>query len=601
MACTKLPKNKRHPCCKNNEVGKTHFFCFGGNKHKQKMSHKEDLADTEMDDATSSPRRSRRKKVTRALYHETDEPTGLDDQTLQIVYKLGETAWSDDELTQFYESYSIDKAHVHVATRSKEQIQALIDLHGGSAVLDTLTEKEFVPLHKQIVAKYDVPLSPSRKRKTPTRKRPDLFLNLETTPTSPNNTSSTTTSTSHISTPTSAKRKLKSLTDDEIVYKHHPRKQKFDLVLPMDAQIALQAVPPTPVTEERTKSLPAKLRGKAQVVTSGVIVSNSARVPVQVLNDDDEQTATATLPNVEQASQKLYKAIQISKMRQFCVCEWFYPSIDFFYYEKSEFLEFAKITLPELPINEFMKKRDWNYIRGKLGKPRRLSQAYLSEEKQKMHTFRQAVRLYYKLHIYKAEADSLDADDDSDATKRNLEFDMLSILDDYDIPAPLQPGEKVLIRSLDGNHIYSGTVLDTRHNYLAIDKKKKRKRSETVNHLSLFQEYNVQFDYDKSEKFVPDWCVMSMLKPGSISNGIERKTTLIEVRKKLQEHDALRTPPSKRSRAAPTTPAPPLREAEMSMAECINLLKKKDKMLTQLTVMNDEVKKLVCFQPVYSL
>ena len=112
--------------------------------------------------------------------------------------------------------------------------------------------------------------------------------------------------------------------------------------------------------------------------------TSSAKMWLQGLADDsisDEAKAALT---------RLHHCLGTKRARRWCLYEWFYSGIDRLYFEQNEF----RLLLNDLGIGHVDKlsRTEWAYIRGKLGKPRRLSVRYLEEEREKLQQYREEVR-----------------------------------------------------------------------------------------------------------------------------------------------------------------------------------------------------------------
>ncbi|XP_043723026.1 protein ALWAYS EARLY 2-like isoform X2 [Telopea speciosissima] len=80
-------------------------------------------------------------------------------------------------------------------------------------------------------------------------------------------------------------------------------------------------------------------------------------------------------------------------LRQWCAYEWFYSAIDYPWFAKREFVEYLNhVGLGHIPR---LTRVEWGVIRSSLGKPRRLSQQFLREEKVKLEQYRESVRTHY--------------------------------------------------------------------------------------------------------------------------------------------------------------------------------------------------------------
>ncbi|KAL3699320.1 hypothetical protein R1sor_017342 [Riccia sorocarpa] len=82
-----------------------------------------------------------------------------------------------------------------------------------------------------------------------------------------------------------------------------------------------------------------------------------------------------------------------SKVRRWCMYEWFYSAIDLPWFARNEFVEYLNHAgLGHVPR---LTRVEWGVIRSSLGKPRRLSRRFLQEEREKLEAYRESVRTHY--------------------------------------------------------------------------------------------------------------------------------------------------------------------------------------------------------------
>ncbi|GMJ02051.1 ARABIDOPSIS THALIANA ALWAYS EARLY 3, ALWAYS EARLY 3 [Hibiscus trionum] len=79
--------------------------------------------------------------------------------------------------------------------------------------------------------------------------------------------------------------------------------------------------------------------------------------------------------------------------RRWCIFEWFYSTIDYPWFAKREFVEYLDhVGLGHIPR---LTRVEWGAIRSSLGKPRRFSEQFLKEEREKLNQYRESVRRHY--------------------------------------------------------------------------------------------------------------------------------------------------------------------------------------------------------------
>lgn len=104
---------------------------------------------------------------------------------------------------------------------------------------------------------------------------------------------------------------------------------------------------------------------------------------------------------------KLTHCLSSVKLRRWCVYEWFYSGIDFPWFEKNEFVEY--LDHARLGCVPRLTRAEWGVIRSSLGKPRRLSQRFLQEEREKLEQYRESVRdIHNKIRV--GDCDSVPVD-----------------------------------------------------------------------------------------------------------------------------------------------------------------------------------------------
>ena len=151
------------------------------------------------------------------------------------------------------------------------------------------------------------------------------------------------------------------------------------------------------------------------------------------------QAAEGMQPNTKSALLQLHHCLKNKKSRRWAACEWFYGAIDRLYFAQNEFkLLLANLGIPHISN---LTRTEWSYIRGRLGRPRRLSALYLQEERTKLHQYRAEVRAQ---HAGRQTSGSADA-----------------ALDFYleEIPAPINVGQRVLARHPSTGELYLGNIL----------------------------------------------------------------------------------------------------------------------------------------------
>ncbi|KAJ4974391.1 hypothetical protein NE237_007565 [Protea cynaroides] len=91
--------------------------------------------------------------------------------------------------------------------------------------------------------------------------------------------------------------------------------------------------------------------------------------------------------------EKLSHCLSSQLLHRWCAFEWFYSAIDYPWFAKREFVEYLNhVGLGHITR---LTRVEWGVIRSSLGKPRRLSEQFLREEKAKLEQYRESVRTHY--------------------------------------------------------------------------------------------------------------------------------------------------------------------------------------------------------------
>lgn len=123
---------------------------------------------------------------------------------------------------------------------------------------------------------------------------------------------------------------------------------------------------------------------------------------------------------------------------RWCTFEWFYSAIDYPWFAKREFVEYLNhVGLGHVPR---LSRVEWGVIRSSLGKPRRFSELFLHEEKQKLKQYRQSVRKHYA-ELHAGAKDGLPKD----------------------LACPLSVGQRVVALHPKSREVHDGSVLTVDH------------------------------------------------------------------------------------------------------------------------------------------
>ncbi|KAG2273065.1 hypothetical protein Bca52824_067620 [Brassica carinata] len=90
---------------------------------------------------------------------------------------------------------------------------------------------------------------------------------------------------------------------------------------------------------------------------------------------------------------KLSTSLSHPLARRRCIFEWFYSAIDHPWFAKMEFVDYLNhVGLGHIPR---LTRLEWSVIKSSLGRPRRFSERFLQEEREKLKQYRESVRKHY--------------------------------------------------------------------------------------------------------------------------------------------------------------------------------------------------------------
>ncbi|CAA0834815.1 Protein ALWAYS EARLY 3 [Striga hermonthica] len=136
--------------------------------------------------------------------------------------------------------------------------------------------------------------------------------------------------------------------------------------------------------------------------------------------------------------EKLSSCLENPHLRRWCTYEWFYSAIDYPWFAKREFVEYLyHVGLGHMPR---LTRVEWGVIRSSLGKPRRFSEQFLREEKQKLNQYRFSVRKHYS--------------ELRDGVREGLPTDLAR---------PLSVGQRVIAIHPKTRELHDGSVLTVDH------------------------------------------------------------------------------------------------------------------------------------------
>ncbi|OMO68825.1 Always early, putative isoform 3 [Corchorus capsularis] len=177
-------------------------------------------------------------------------------------------------------------------------------------------------------------------------------------------------------------------------------------------------------------SLPTKHQNRRKMNLKRALISkdlNSSKCTSK--NQPNKRCVTQDRPE-----EKLFTCLSSSLARRWCTFEWFYSAIDYAWFAKREFVQYLNhVGLSHIPR---LTRVEWGVIRTSLGKVRRFSERFLSEERQKLKEYRESVRGHYtRLRS---------------GTEEGLPTDL---------PRPLSVGQRVIAIHPKTREVHDGKVL----------------------------------------------------------------------------------------------------------------------------------------------
>ncbi|CAH9059613.1 unnamed protein product [Cuscuta europaea] len=150
--------------------------------------------------------------------------------------------------------------------------------------------------------------------------------------------------------------------------------------LKVDGSDSAQSIAEVPLANQGT--LHSKIRSRRKVGLKKAQKDKDLTYPDGVLDN-----------KVFNVKNKLSNCLSKHCVRQWCKYEWFYNAIDYPWFAKREFVEYLyHVGLGHVPR---LTRVEWDVIRSSLGKPRRFSEQFLKEEKEKLNQYREFVRMHY--------------------------------------------------------------------------------------------------------------------------------------------------------------------------------------------------------------
>lgn len=152
----------------------------------------------------------------------------------------------------------------------------------------------------------------------------------------------------------------------------------------------------------------------------------------------DKSIASYWRNSTERHKGMLINCLSSHQTRRWCTSEWFYSAIDYPWFSKREFVEYLEhVGLGHVPR---LTRIEWGVIRSSLGRPRRFSEQFLTEEKHKLNQYRESVRSHYAEVLA--------------GTKEGIPADLAQ---------PLIVGQRVIAIHPKTREIHDGSILTVDH------------------------------------------------------------------------------------------------------------------------------------------
>ncbi|KAA8536869.1 hypothetical protein F0562_029347 [Nyssa sinensis] len=178
-------------------------------------------------------------------------------------------------------------------------------------------------------------------------------------------------------------------------------------------------------------NLPTKQRSRRKMDPKRMLIQKEMRSGVIISKDRPDKYCTSL-------QDKLSCYLSPYLVRRWCTFEWFYSAIDYPWFAKREFVEYLNhVGLGHIPR---LTRVEWGVIRSSLGKPRRFSEHFLGEEKEKLKQYRESVRKHYT-ELRAGIRDGLPTD----------------------LARPLSVGQRVIALHPKSREIHDGSVLTVDH------------------------------------------------------------------------------------------------------------------------------------------
>ncbi|GMI65604.1 ARABIDOPSIS THALIANA ALWAYS EARLY 2, ALWAYS EARLY 2 [Hibiscus trionum] len=311
--------------------------------------------------------------------------TSITESESSVKMKEDRITFEADDQSSLLEAASI--SHHRNKIKQPGPNKKVLNLHNGSE--DATSRKSTVGKYS---AKYDGVVSESKQQQEPTnnsrkRKQNPSGSKISNTEAPPMN--------SHLrkcfNNEEMAKEEKKYLTEG----KHGAQQTSFrvpaDSVTNNDPKMAGvdSVVLTSQVHTSNPNSVPTKHQSSHKMNLKRALLSTNKNSSVCSLKNQPNNHSLLQ----ETLKEQLSSSLSSNLARRWCCFEWFYSPIDYAWFAKREFVEYLNhVSLDHIPR---LTRVEWGVIRSSLGKPRRLSERFLLEEREKLKQYRESVRQHY--------------------------------------------------------------------------------------------------------------------------------------------------------------------------------------------------------------
>lgn len=140
-------------------------------------------------------------------------------------------------------------------------------------------------------------------------------------------------------------------------------------------------------------NLPTKQRSRRKMHLKKTLIQKEMKSPENSFSKQSSKYSTSLQYSTDYLKKKISCSLSSYMARRWCTFEWFYSAIDYPWFVKKEFVEYLDhVGLGHI---QRLSRVEWDVIRSSLGKPRRFSERFLHEEKEKLKQYRKSVRTHY--------------------------------------------------------------------------------------------------------------------------------------------------------------------------------------------------------------